>query len=267
MKLPISLIVITLNEEKNIERCLRSAPFASDILVLDSGSQDRTLEIAKRLGARTLQEPWRGYARQKIRATALARNDWVLSLDADEALSEAAKTEILSLFKNIEQNPDELNNVDAFSFPRRANYLGRWMLHGGMYPDRQTRLYNRARAQWIESSVHEKIEAKHVRALHGDILHWPFATLSDQIETIDRYSGLRAGELAKSGAKYSPVKLIRKTIVKFFEAYVLKRGFQDGQEGLIAAMVSAFATFLRWAKLRELQITGNSSSSQNGTKD
>ncbi len=256
MTLPISLIVITLNEEKNIERCLRSAPFVSDILVLDSGSQDRTLEIAKRLGARTLQEPWRGYARQKIRATALARNDWVLSLDADEALSEAAKGEILKLF----QKPEELLNIDAFSFPRKANYLGQWMLHGGMYPDRQVRLYHRARAQWTETSVHEKVEAKLVQSLQGDILHWPFPTLSSQIETIDRYSGLRAADLAKRGNKYSPIKMMLKTIFKFFEAFFLKQGYRDGQAGLIAAMVSAFSTFLRWAKLREIQ-------SQTGSKE
>lgn len=251
MKLPLSLIVITLNEEKNIERCLRSVPFASDILILDSGSTDRTVELARKLGARTLQEPWRGFARQKTRATALARHDWVLSLDADEALSDQAQKEILTLFSSGGDDP--LPDVDAFSFPRQAYYLGRWMKHSGMYPDRQVRLYHRARAQWKDARVHEKIEAKNVRKMTGDILHWPFEDISAQIATINRYSNLRAADLLERGEKYCAIKMVTKTVSKFFETFILKRGFRDGQEGLIAAMVSAFATFLRWSKLRELQ--------------
>ncbi len=253
MKLPLSLIVITLNEEKNIERCIRSVPFASDILVLDSGSTDRTVDIARKLGARTLQEPWRGYARQKIRATALARNEWVLSLDADEALSELAQKEIVELFQTSQPATD----IDAYSFPRKANYLGRWMNHTGMYPDRQTRLYNRARTQWKDAQVHEKIEAKSVREFSGDILHWPFIDISDQIQTINRYSSLRANELMEQNQKISSLKMVTKTVSKFFETFFLKKGFLDGQEGLIASIVTAFSTFLRWSKLRELQKSKN----------
>jgi glycosyltransferase involved in cell wall biosynthesis len=218
--------------------------------VLDSGSQDRTLDIAKRLGARTLQEAWRGYAKQKIRATALARHDWVLSLDADEALGETAQQEILRLFAAGESGV----TADAYSFPRLAYYLGRWMRHGGMYPDRQTRLYHRGRAKWTETQVHEHIEANKVEKLNCDILHWSFSDIAHQIETVNRYSSLRAQDFRNQKKSFSAFKMIFKSATKFFEAYFVKGGYRDGRPGLVAAGVTAFSTFLRWAKLYEIEL-------------
>lgn len=244
-KLPISLVIITLNEEANIARCIQSVPFADEVIILDSGSRDKTLEIARGFnGVRSFYEPWQGYAKQKIKATSLAKNDWVLSLDADEALSEEAVREIVELFKTS-------HSCDAYTLPRKNWYCGKWMRHGGMYPDYQTRLFRRSLARWTESEVHEHVVAKNNKKLKSPILHWSFKNIVHQIETINRYSSLRAVDFEKQGKKFSASKMFVKTISKFFETYILKRGFLDGVQGLMVSFVSAFATFLRWAKLYE----------------
>lgn len=244
MKHNLSLVIITLNEEKNIERCIRSVPFAVDIVVVDSGSEDKTLEIAKRCGARIFQEPWKGFYKQKVRATALARHDLVLSLDADEALSEAAQEELRALL--------DTETLDAaYEFPRVTYHLRRWMLHGGNYPDRQIRLFDRKRANWLEAEVHERVLCKTKTLMKSAILHWPFADIGEQVNTINRYSALRAVDFEKSGKKFSAFKMVTKTISKFIESYVMKQGFRDGIPGLITSMNTSFSTFLRWAKLYE----------------
>lgn len=249
-KLPITLAVITFNEEKNIERCIRSVPFAGDVVVVDSNSTDKTVDIARRLGARISIEPWKGFSRQKTRAMALGRYDWVLSLDADEALSPEAQEEIQALFANGEPA------ADAFESPRLTWHLGRWLYHGGNYPDRQIRLFHRARSKWSDTEVHERVvavskDAHKVEKLKAPILHWPFENVAEQVATINRYSGLRAEDWAKQGKRFGALKMAVKTVGKFFEVYFLKRGFLDGIPGLINAFVASFATFLRWAKLYE----------------
>lgn len=246
-KIPISLVVITLNEEKNIERCLRSVPFASEVVVLDSGSQDKTVEKARRIGARVFVEPWRGYAKQKTRATALAMNDWILSLDADEALSPEAQTELQELLAGPLLK-------EAYAFPRLSCHLDQWMRHSGMYPDYQTRLYNRTKASWSDTNVHERIVAQDTAKLNHPILHWSFDSIAHQIETVNKYSSLRALDFKEKGKSYSSFQMVTKTISKFFETYLLKRGYRDGVPGLICSFVSAFSTFLRWAKLYEIEL-------------
>ncbi len=246
-----SLVIITLNEEKNIERCIRSAPMASDVVVLDSGSTDRTREIAQSLGARVFNEPWPGFYKQKTRAVELAENDWVLSLDADEALSPEAQKSLNDL---LNQDSEVLATYDGYESARRTHHLGRWLYHGGNYPDRQVRFFHRKRAHWLNANVHERIIAKKVKRIDGDILHWPFAKgLFDQIATVNKYSGLRAQDFNEKGKKFSATKMVLKTMSKFIEIYFLKRGFLDGRAGLISAFVSTFATFLRWGKLYEIQ--------------
>ncbi|OFZ13586.1 MAG: hypothetical protein A2Z20_04710 [Bdellovibrionales bacterium RBG_16_40_8] len=243
-KFPISLVIITLNEEKNIERCIRSVPFATEVVVLDSGSQDKTIDIARRLGARVFVEPWRGYAKQKTRATAIATQDWILSLDADEALSPEAQEEIVALLA-------QPLTYDAYTLPRLCYYLERWMYHGGMYPDYQTRLYNRTNASWLDTPVHEHLVAEKTLKLKKPIFHWSFNSVAQHIETINRYSSLRAEDFKTKGKSFCAGKMMIKTASKFFEIYFIKRGFRDGIPGLIAAVVSSFSTFLRWAKLYE----------------
>lgn len=243
---PFSLVIITKNEEGNIERCIRSVPFASEVIVLDSGSTDRTCEIVQSLGARVVTEPWLGYAAQKQRAADLAKSDWVLSLDADEALSDEAQRELQGL---LNSNLD----CDAYSWPRKNYYLGRWMKHSGMYPDRQARFFHRKRAHWLNVPVHEHIVAKKVQKLNGDILHWSFTSVNHQIETINKYSLLRAQQFQSQGKKFCGLKMTLKTASKFIQIYFLKLGFLDGRQGLIVAFISSFATTLRWAKLYELE--------------
>lgn len=242
-----SLVIITLNEERNIERCIRSVPFADDIVVLDSGSTDRTLEVARRLGARVSSGPWKGFSQQKTRAAALGLHDWVLSLDADEALSEEAQAELRGLLEKA-----ELNQA-AYSFPRRTWHLGRWLMHGGCYPDRQIRFYNKKQCQWSNTEVHEHIEAPSVGKLKSDILHWSFRDVSHQVATINRYSSLRAQDMLNRGVRPGVLKTVFKPISKFFESYFIKRGFLDGFAGFEVAVISSVSYFLRLVKLRELK--------------
>lgn len=246
MKLPLSVVIITKDEENNIERCLRSVPFASECLVVDSFSKDGTVEIATRAGARVLQEAWRGFGAQKKFAAEQARYDWILSLDADEAVSPELAHEIQQKFASF--NPET-----GYLIPRRSFHLGRWILHGGWYPDRQLRLFNRLHANWGDDRIHERVRARQETGLDADLLHWVFDDLSDQVITNDRYSGLQAQDLWRRGVKFSLPKLIIKPWVKFVENYFFKRGFLDGLPGFLIAVSSAYSVFLKFAKLWELE--------------
>jgi glycosyltransferase involved in cell wall biosynthesis len=245
--LPVSLVVVTLNEEANIERCLRSVPFASDVVVVDSFSTDRTVEIAQKLGARVLQEKWRGYGAQKAFAVSQAKNDWILSLDADEALSPELQQEILEKFKSLKPEV-------GYEIPRRSYHLGRWINHGGWYPDAQLRLFNRQYSQWSQDALHEKVQVKSKERFSNDMLHWVFEDLSDQVLTNDKYSSLGAGNLAGAGKSFSLLKLIFKPWTKFVECYFLKLGFLDGLPGFIIAVGAGYSIFLRHAKLWEIHM-------------
>lgn len=243
---PLSLVILTKNEAHNIERCIQSVPVAQDVVVLDSESIDQTVVKAQALGARTFVEPWQGFFRMRKRATELAKHDWILALDADEALSEESLQEIKDL---LTVGP----KADAYAFPRRSFHLGRWIHHGGWYPDRQIRLYHRGRAQWAEAELHEKIKAQNIQRLKNPILHWVFRDLSHQVETNNRYSSLGAEQLAVKGKKFSLIKFIFKPWGKFLEAYIWKQGFRDGLPGFIIAVGAAYSMFLKFAKLWEME--------------
>lgn len=245
-KLPISLVIITLNEEAHIERCIRSAPFADDVVVVDSFSTDRTVEIARQCGARVFQEKWRGFGAQKAFATSQAKNPWVISLDADEALSEELAAEVMERFTTL--NPEA-----GYLFPRRSYHLGRWINHGGWYPDYQLRLFNKDKSQWNSAALHEKVEVKERQIMAHDLLHWVFDDLSDQVVTNDRYSTLGAKQLHEKGKRFSYFKLLTKPVSKFLECYLFKRGFMDGLPGFIIAVGAAYSIFLRFAKLWEME--------------
>lgn len=256
----LSLVVITLNAQAHLERCLKSVPFASDLVVLDSGSTDETVNIAKAAGARVFVEEWRGYGAQKHRATELALTDWVLNLDADEALSLESQAEIQALLNR--GSIDE----EAFSFPRLSFHMGRWIRHGGWYPDRQIRLYDRRRARWSLKAVHEKIEAQVLGQLHSPILHWVFNSLEHQVTTNNRYSTLGADELSRRGRSFWLIHLLLKPKVKFLETYIWKLGFLDGMPGFIIAVGAAYSVFLKWAKLWEKTETDSGNIAQKLTQ-
>jgi glycosyltransferase involved in cell wall biosynthesis len=245
-KLPISLVVVTYNEEKNIERCLRSVPWASEIIVVDSYSQDNTVRLAHELGARVFQEKWKGYGRQKASAVEKAKFDWILSLDADEALSSALASEIL-------QRWPKFNSMSGYLLPRISFHLGQWIKYGGWFPDYQLRLFHRSSGQWQTSSIHERVQVAQTEKLKNVIQHWVFEDISDQVITNDKYSGLQADALAAAGKKFSLWKLVFKPMTKFFETYLLKRGFLDGLPGFIISVSAAYSVFLKWAKLWDLE--------------
>ena len=245
-KLPISLAIITKNEEKNIERCLRSVPFASDIVLVDSESTDRTLEVAQKLGARVFTEPWKGFGPQKRMAVEKAKHDWILSLDADEALSEA-------LVEEIRQRFSSLDPQKGYLLPRQSFHLGQWISYGGWYPDYQLRLFHRRYSQWNQAPIHEKVEASQKDYFQNEIRHWVFRDLAHQVETNNRYSSLQAQELFEKGKKFIFFKMMTKPFSKFVETYLWKRGFLDGMAGLMISVSAAYSVFLKWAKLWELK--------------
>src|SRR5512133_159954 len=171
----ITATIITLNEERNIARAVESLRCCDEILIVDSGSVDRTIELAQKLGVRVVEAGWLGYAAQKNRAAEQAANDWILSLDADEALSEALEAEIWTLKKSGPR-------YDAYTMPRLARYLGRWIYHAGWYPDRKIRLYDRGKAKWFGDFVHESVRSDgRIGDLEGDILHFTCDSLSEHL--------------------------------------------------------------------------------------
>jgi len=240
----ITATIITLNEERHIARSIESLRCCDEILVVDSGSIDRTTELASKLGARLVESPWPGYAAQKNFAAEQACHDWILSIDADEALSESLEGEIWNLKK---KGP----SYDAYTMPRLARYLGRWILHSGWYPDRKVRLYDRRKGKWVGEFVHETVQV-HGRMGHleSNLLHFTCDSLSEHLRTLDRYTTLAAQELASRKVKVSLARLILDPAWTFVKTYFFQRGFLDGLEGLTIAYMAAFYTFLKYSKAR-----------------
>jgi glycosyltransferase involved in cell wall biosynthesis len=240
----ITATIITLNEERNIARAIESLRCCDEILIVDSGSIDRTVELAQNLGVRVIEAPWLGYAAQKNRAAEQASHDWILSLDADEALSEALEAEIWGLKKSGPK-------YDAYTMPRLARYLGRWILHSGWYPDRKVRLYHRAKAQWVGEFVHESVQVKgKIGHLDSNILHFTCDSLSEHLRTLDRYTTLAAQEIASRKVPVPLHRIVLDPAWTFVKSYFFQRGFLDGLEGLTIAYMAAFYTFLKYSKAR-----------------
>jgi glycosyltransferase involved in cell wall biosynthesis len=240
----ISATIITFNEQANIARAIESLRCCDEVVVVDSGSDDRTVEIATNLGARVLEMQWRGYAGQKNFASDSAAYDWILSIDADEALSESLDAEIMRIKK---QGPA----FDGYTMPRMAQYLGRWILHSGWYPDRKVRLFNRAKASWVGEYVHESVTVRgSIGHLDSAILHYTCASLSEHLRTMDRYTTLAAEQLIAEKQRVGWRELLGNPLWTFFSTFVLKRGFLDGMEGLAIAYMAALYNFLKYAKAR-----------------
>ena len=244
----ISATIITLNEENNLGRCLNSLKDVVDeILVVDSGSQDRTLEIAAEYGARVLTRSWTNYSEQKNYAASEANSDWILSLDADECLSPELKGEIASL-KSLGAR------ADAYQFSRKAFYLGRWINHSGWYPDPKVRLYHRNKANWQGNFVHETLLISGtVAELKGDLLHYTCNSLSEHLLRLDRYTALAAQDLHTRGVASSILQMIGSPVLTFLRTYFLKSGFRDGVHGVVIAGLASFYNFMKYAKLLELE--------------
>lgn len=245
----ISATIITLDEEVNLGRCLESLRgVADEVVVLDSGSKDRTGEIARAAGATFLSQPWLGYGPQKNAATDRARHDWILSLDADEALSGELRASLLAL-------KAEGPAADAYEVSRLNWYCGRFLRHSGWYPDRKIRLWRRGAARWADASIHELVEVSpgtRIARLRGDLLHYTIQDRAQHLKTIERFTTLSAEALLRDGKAGHAWRRFVSPGVTFVRGYVVKAGFLDGAAGWHVARLSAYATWLKYEKLRRL---------------
>ncbi|MCB0703072.1 MAG: glycosyltransferase family 2 protein [Candidatus Kapaibacterium sp.] len=243
-----SAIVITYNEEKKIGNCLDSlVNVADEIIVVDSYSTDRTIEICKSKGAKVISQQFLGYANQKNFGIQEAKFDYIISLDADEVLS----PELINSIKYI--SPTSF--LSAYEVNRLTNYCGRWIKHGGWYPDPKIRIWKKGNAKWVGDGVHETLELADntkIVKLKGDLLHFTTDTISQHIDQIQKFTTLAANELHRQGKKVSIAKILFNSWFKFTRDYVFRLGFLDGFYGFVVAFNSAFATYLKYLKLYNL---------------
>ena len=246
---PFSLVIITRDAVELLQDCIASVPGADEVLVVDSGSSDATVALAERLGARVIHQDWLGYGPQKRLAALRAKHDWVLSLDADERLT----PELRASIEQAMRAPDAV----AYVLPRRNRFMGRWLRHGEGYPDWCARLFDRRRANWSDDPVHEKLEADGPsRRLAGDLLHESEQGLADYLVKQNRYTDLQAARMYAAGKRFSAVKLLTSPLARFAKFYFLRGGFLDGVPGLVHIAIGCFTSFLKYAKLYELQRAG-----------
>jgi glycosyltransferase involved in cell wall biosynthesis len=247
----ISVAVITKNEEFNIRECLESVRWADEIVVVDSGSTDKTREICQSFQARVYVEEWKGFSRQKNSAIEKTRNEWVLSLDADERIPLPLQQEIARI---MEEGPAR----DGYYIARRNFFLGRWIRRCGWYPDFNLRLFRKSRGRFLEREVHERIEIRgKVGYLEQPLEHWTYRSLSDFLERMDRYSTLAAQEMAKEGRRYRIYDALLRPPFTFLHMYLIRGGAWEGYSGFLLSALYSFYTFIKYAKLGELQRKGN----------
>ena len=244
----LSVVIITFNEERNITRCIKSVlSLADEVLVYDSFSTDATCAIAIDLGAKVIQQKWEGYTITKNKANALAANDWVLSLDADEALSDELSQSILEL---------KMKGLCTSSFHRITNYCGQWIKYAGWYPDTKLRLFNRTEMCW-QGLIHEELRridnfASKSKLLKGDCLHYSYYSIAEHSAQTEKFSTLSAQRLYQEGAKVNWIKIYVSPVIKFIQMYVFKLGFLEGKSGFTICWISAKASYLKYYKLKQL---------------
>jgi glycosyltransferase involved in cell wall biosynthesis len=244
----LSVVIITKNEEKNIERCLLSVQdIADEIVVVDSYSTDQTESICKKYHVLFIKHPFEGHIQQKNFALTKTLFPHVLSLDADECLSEKLKEEIKAIKIDFQ--------YDGYMINRLTNYCGKWIRHSGWYPDKKLRLFNKEKGQWTGDNPHDRFELQPSASLsriRADILHYSFYTIDQHLDTIKSFSGIAAQTKFEKGQKAGYAKLLLRPAWKFFRNYFIKGGFLDGFYGLVVCSLSSYATFLRYAKLKQM---------------
>lgn len=252
MKLSVSAVIITLNEARNIKRCLESVGFCSEILVVDSGSTDATVEIAKSMGARVIYNEWPGFGKQKRFGVEQAAYDWVLCLDADEVLSEALRQSIEHLFSGTPK-------AQVYQVARKDYFLGRWLEHGS-YPDMKIRLFHREYAQWTKDMVHERVISNNpVANCEGDLMHYTADSLTHAISKRSKYVEMQARDLYQRGSRPTVTNLVFSPLARFVKLYLLQQGFRDGVAGFLMASVSSFFCLYKYAVVYELGIEADKS--------
>jgi glycosyltransferase involved in cell wall biosynthesis len=243
----LSVITITLNEERNIADCLRSVTWADEIIVVDSGSTDRTVELARQFTPRVYGVEWKGYGATRNHALELATGEWILWLDADERVPDRLADEIRRI-TGIEDH-----TVSGYSVARRAYFLGRWIRHCGWYPSRVTRLFRRTRGKFNERRVHESIMVDgRIERLNNDLLHYTDPSLYHYFTKFNRYTSLAAEDMKSSGITFSLSDILLRPPYVFLKMYVLRLGFLDGMHGLLLSLVSSAYVFVKYTKLWEL---------------
>jgi len=246
-RLPVSAVVITLNEQAHIAACLRSLQWADERLVVDAGSTDETCAIARSLGARVLRHDWPGFGAQKQYATEQARFDWVLNIDADERVSPALARAIDAAMRAPDQPA-------AYRCNFRHRLLGRWLRHGEAWPDPHVRLYDRRRAHWVPRNIHEYVHVDGpIGRLDGWIEHCTAETIAELFAKINRYTDLQAAELSEAGKRVGLLQVLGNPAWRFLRNYLLRLGMLDGVPGLVHATQAALTSFLKYAKAYERQ--------------
>jgi len=241
----ISACVISFNEEKKIEACLKSlVPVADEIIIVDSLSTDRTLEFARDYTDKVFEQEFLGHIEQKNLAVSKASYDWILSLDCDERLSDELQKDLLRVKECIDLH-------DAYSMPRKTYYVYRWLNHC-WYPDRKIRLFNRNTARWGGTNPHDRVETdgNNIKRLPGDILHYSFDSISDHLKTIDQFTEIGADELIKKNKHVGVLTPLSHATWHLIKLYVIKRGFMDGFAGLVVSVLSYMHVFTKYAKAR-----------------
>ena len=245
----LSAVIITRDAATLLPECLQSVRFADEILIVDSGSQDATREIAKRHGARFLHQDWLGYGKQKQFAVERAANDWVLCLDADERVS----PELAHRIQEALRAPA----FSAYDMPRCNRFMGRWLRHGEGYPDPNLRLFHRSHARWSDDPIHEHVVTTGpVGRLDGDLLHDSATSLADYLDKQNRYTTLQAERLHAQGKRVGAARLLLSPLARFIKFYFLRRGVLDGVPGLVHIAIGCFNSFTKYAKLMQLTRAG-----------
>ncbi|MBF0344424.1 MAG: glycosyltransferase family 2 protein [Nitrospirae bacterium] len=243
-KLPVSVVIVTKNEEINIEDALKSAQMAQEIVVVDAYSTDRTLEICRAYTDKVYQNHWQGFAQQKQQAIDYAESPWVFILDSDERLTPSLVEEIASTIKDTP--------YQGFYVPRRNFFLGKWVKHSGWWPDYTLRLFKKDKGHMDQRQVHEKVIVEGTTSkLANPIEHYSYRSISDFIKRMDKYTTLSVQEINKSAIKTNVFHLTIKPLAMFLKMYVLRLGFLDGMNGFILAILYAFYTFLKYLKAWE----------------
>jgi glycosyltransferase involved in cell wall biosynthesis len=244
-RLRLSVVVVTRNEEERLRACLEAVVWADEIVVVDAESEDKTVAIAQEFTDRVVVRPWPGYAAQKNTALDLATGDWVLSLDADEVVSPELRAEIARVLAS--DGP-----ADGYAVPRRNIFCGRWVRHGGLYPDRQLRLFRRGRGRFEARAVHESVRVDgRVESVAGHLEHRSYRDVSDFLLRADRYSTLAAEEAVAQGQRAGVSALVLRPLGRFLAMYVVQGGFLDGWRGFLLATLYAYYVLIRSAKIWE----------------
>jgi glycosyltransferase involved in cell wall biosynthesis len=245
----ISAVILTFNEQRNIARCIESVlPVADEIVVVDSFSTDATEAICRKYGVRFIQHAFEGYIEQKNYATSLASNEIILSLDADEALSD----ELIQSIKEVKKK----RLCDGYSMNRLTNYCGKWIHHSGWYPDSKLRLLDRREGKWGGTNPHDKFEMNEkstVCKINGDLFHYSYYTFEEHRSQIIKFADISAKALHQKGVRSGPGKIIYKPIARFLRTYIVKAGILDGKEGWTIARMTAWASYLRYTQLYKIQ--------------